>query len=103
MTPSSPTPFARAMTLFETRLTCRLGGLDRQRELYGIGGRREAVAALVAHAQARLEIAHADHHRLGLDLGQVRAVRVELLVARHQLGPLPAERLHEVLASARAQ
>src|SRR5882724_7009305 len=71
--------------------------LDRERELLGHRPRPERTRAAVGDAEPRLERGHRALHRLGRRAPGIRPA-IERQVARHQLGPVAREVLHEMLA-----
>src|SRR5690348_1499252 len=72
-------------------------------QLLRIRRRREPDAAPVAHAVDTHELANLRARRLGVFLLQVRALRVQLFVARQELRPVALERSEEMLLRPFAQ
>src|SRR6185436_18517768 len=66
-------------------------------ELLGLRRWRQPLPAPVADAVLTRQFPHLQAHRLDLGAGEIRAARVELLVALELLGPVARERLEKVL------
>src|SRR6266446_6948190 len=74
--------------------------LIQERQLFGFRRWSEDHAPAVGYAVMRAQAPDLAHRPLSEDGRQVRAVAVRLLVARHELRPVPGEYRHEVLARA---